>query len=138
MFPVGAAGASWKEEPSEPIDSRNSGIVFPDNIVRWKRFEREYILHAPPQGQGQPNPYRQMLGISIRTLRNKLNELKLGEEQAVDGQLSVSVPVSVSWRLGNPKVFGLSRGWVRSHRQIAYRRFSQLRLRNYELTTNWH
>jgi hypothetical protein len=24
-----------------------------------------------------------MLGISIRTLRNKLNELKLGEEQAV-------------------------------------------------------
>ncbi|MBV8353603.1 MAG: hypothetical protein JOZ21_15150, partial [Verrucomicrobia bacterium] len=25
----------------------------------------------------------QMLGISIRTLRNKLNELKLGEEQAV-------------------------------------------------------
>ena len=59
------------------------GIVFPDNIVPLEELEREYILHALRKANGNRTHTAQMLGISIRTLRNKLNELKLGEEQAV-------------------------------------------------------
>ena len=69
--------------PAEPLDPRNSGIVFPDNIVPLEELEREYILHALRKANGNRTHTAQMLGISIRTLRNKLNELKLGEEQAV-------------------------------------------------------
>jgi len=83
MFPLGLLGHSWKEEPPEPVDIRNSGIVFPENIVPLEELEREYILHALRKANGNRTHTAQMLGISIRTLRNKLNELKLGEEQAV-------------------------------------------------------
>ena len=83
MFPVELLDHSWKEEPAEPVDPRNSGIVFPDNIVPLEELEREYILHALRKANGNRTHTAQMLGISIRTLRNKLNELKLGEEQAV-------------------------------------------------------
>jgi DNA-binding NtrC family response regulator len=74
---------SWKDEPSEPVDVQNSGIVFPENIVSLEELEREYILHALRKANGNRTHTAQMLGISIRTLRNKLNELKLGEQQAV-------------------------------------------------------
>jgi len=83
MFPVGLLGHSWKEEPAESADLQNSGIVFPENIVPLEELEREYILHALRKANGNRTHTAQMLGISIRTLRNKLNELKLGEEQAV-------------------------------------------------------
>jgi DNA-binding NtrC family response regulator len=83
MFPAGLLNHSWKDEPGEPLDPRNSGIVFPDNIVPLEELEREYILHALRKANGNRTHTAQMLGISIRTLRNKLNELKLGEEQAV-------------------------------------------------------
>ena len=83
MFPAGLLNHSWKDEPGEPLDPQNSGIVFPDNIVPLEELEREYILHALRKANGNRTHTAQMLGISIRTLRNKLNELKLGEEQAV-------------------------------------------------------
>jgi DNA-binding NtrC family response regulator len=83
MFPVGLLDHSWKEEPAEPVDARNSGTVFPENIVPLEELEREYILHALRKANGNRTHTAQMLGISIRTLRNKLNELKLSEEQAV-------------------------------------------------------
>jgi transcriptional regulator with GAF, ATPase, and Fis domain len=86
MFPVGLLDHSWKEEPAEPlerVDAQNSGIVFPENIVSLEELEREYILHALRKANGNRTHTAQMLGISIRTLRNKLNELKLGEQQAV-------------------------------------------------------
>jgi two-component system response regulator FlrC len=83
MFPMELLDHAWKEEPAEPVGERNSGIVFPDNIVSLEELEREYILHALRKANGNRTHTAQMLGISIRTLRNKLNELKLGEEQAV-------------------------------------------------------
>ena len=83
MFPVGLLDHSWKEEPVEPADAQNSGTVFPENIVPLEELERAYILHALRKANGNRTHTAQMLGISIRTLRNKLNELKLGEEQAV-------------------------------------------------------
>jgi two-component system, NtrC family, response regulator AtoC len=78
MFPAQLLDHPWKEEPSEPVDARNSGIVFPDHIVSLEELEREYILHALRKANGNRTHTAQMLGISIRTLRNKLNELKLG------------------------------------------------------------
>jgi DNA-binding NtrC family response regulator len=83
MFPLGLLAPSWKDEPAEPVDGRNSGIVFPETIMPLEELEREYILHALRKANGNRTHTAQMLGISIRTLRNKLNELKLGEEQAV-------------------------------------------------------
>ena len=86
MFPVGLLDHSWKDEPPEPrepVETQNSGIVFPENIVSLEELEREYILHALRKANGNRTHTAQMLGISIRTLRNKLNELKLGEQQAV-------------------------------------------------------
>jgi two-component system, NtrC family, response regulator AtoC len=83
MFPFGLLEHSWKEESAEPGDVQNSGIVFPENIMPLEELEREYILHALRKANGNRTHTAQMLGISIRTLRNKLNELKLGEEQVV-------------------------------------------------------
>jgi DNA-binding NtrC family response regulator len=83
MFPIGLLDHSWKEEPGEPVDTLDSGIVFPKIIVPLEELEREYILYALRKANGNRTHTAQMLGISIRTLRNKLNELKLGEEQAV-------------------------------------------------------
>jgi DNA-binding NtrC family response regulator len=74
---------SWAAEPAAPVDRNSAGIVFPENIVPLQEVEREYILHALRKANGNRTHTAQMLGISIRTLRNKLNELKLGEEQAV-------------------------------------------------------
>jgi transcriptional regulator with GAF, ATPase, and Fis domain len=84
MFPLELLEhSSWKEKAREAVDTGNSGTVFPDNIVPLEELEREYILHALRRANGNRTHTAQMLGISIRTLRNKLNELKLGEEQAV-------------------------------------------------------
>ena len=54
-----------------------SELVFPEKIITLEEIEREYILHALRIANGNRTQTAQMLGISIRTLRNKLNELKL-------------------------------------------------------------
>jgi DNA-binding NtrC family response regulator len=83
MFPIELLDHSWAEGPAEPVDRNTAAIVFPENIVPLEEVERKYILHALRMANGNRTHTAQMLGISIRTLRNKLNELKLGEEQAV-------------------------------------------------------
>jgi DNA-binding NtrC family response regulator len=41
-----------------------------------EEIERAYILHALQKANGNRTHAAELLGISIRTLRNKLNELK--------------------------------------------------------------
>jgi DNA-binding NtrC family response regulator len=83
MFPLELLDHSWTSEVHEPVDEQTAGgIVFPENIVPLEELEREYILHALRKANGNRTHTAQMLGISIRTLRNKLNELKLGEVAA--------------------------------------------------------
>jgi DNA-binding NtrC family response regulator len=83
MFPVELLDESWKEGAQEPVPAPSSSIVFPESVMPLEKLEREYILHALRQANGNRTHTAQMLGISIRTLRNKLNELKMGEGQAV-------------------------------------------------------
>jgi DNA-binding NtrC family response regulator len=83
MFPIELLEHSWVEEAAEAVDRSTAAIVFPENIVPLEEVERKYILHALRMANGNRTHTAQMLGISIRTLRNKLNELKLGEQQAV-------------------------------------------------------
>jgi DNA-binding NtrC family response regulator len=79
MFPMELLDHSWAEKPAERGDRNTPTIVFPENIVPLEEVERKYILHALRMANGNRTHTAQMLGISIRTLRNKLNELKLGE-----------------------------------------------------------
>jgi two-component system, NtrC family, response regulator AtoC len=83
MFPVELLDESWKEGAQEPVPAPSSSFVFPESVMPLEKLEREYILHALRQANGNRTHTAQMLGISIRTLRNKLNELKMGEGQAV-------------------------------------------------------
>jgi DNA-binding NtrC family response regulator len=86
MFPVDLLDESWKDgAQQEPIPAANSTsvLVFPENVMPLEKLEREYILHALRQANGNRTHTAQMLGISIRTLRNKLNELKMAEDQPV-------------------------------------------------------
>lgn len=76
MFPLELLGQSWAIESTIP-ETRNQGeIMFPEKIIPLEEIEREYILHALRKANGNRTHTAQMLGISIRTLRNKLNELK--------------------------------------------------------------
>ncbi|MBV9672336.1 MAG: sigma-54-dependent Fis family transcriptional regulator [Verrucomicrobia bacterium] len=74
MFPAELLGNWWNGR----IESTRSsiGLTFPDHIVPLEQMEREYILHALKKSNGNRTNTAQLLGISIRTLRNKLNELK--------------------------------------------------------------
>ncbi|MBV8329466.1 MAG: sigma-54-dependent Fis family transcriptional regulator [Verrucomicrobia bacterium] len=83
MFPAELLEHDWKEELAEPVVAQSSSIVFPESVMPLEKLEQEYILHALRQANGNRTHTAQMLGISIRTLRNKLNELKLGEGQTV-------------------------------------------------------
>ena len=83
MFPIELLDHSWVEEAAEAVNRSTAAIVFPENILPLEEVERKYILHALRMANGNRTHTAQMLGISIRTLRNKLNELKLGEQQAV-------------------------------------------------------
>jgi DNA-binding NtrC family response regulator len=65
----------------EPPESMNSGFVFPENIVPLEKLEKEYILHVLRKSNGNRTHTAQRLGISLRTLRNKLHELRLEEEE---------------------------------------------------------
>ncbi len=84
MFPAELLDESWKEAaPQEPIPTASSSLVFPENVMPLEKLEREYILYALRQANGNRTHTAQMLGISIRTLRNKLNELKMAEDPAL-------------------------------------------------------
>jgi DNA-binding NtrC family response regulator len=62
--------------------STGASLSFPEEVVPLESIEREYIMHALRKAKGNRTHTAQMLGISIRTLRNKLNQLK---EESADG-----------------------------------------------------
>src|SRR6201987_2450735 len=53
-----------------------STLAFPEEVIPLESVEHEYIMHALRQAKGNRTQTAQLLGISIRTLRNKLNQLK--------------------------------------------------------------
>jgi DNA-binding NtrC family response regulator len=56
-------------------------LAFPEEVIPLESLESEYIMHALRQAKGNRTQTAQMLGISIRTLRNRLNQLKGDEEE---------------------------------------------------------
>jgi DNA-binding NtrC family response regulator len=72
MFPQTA-----KQIRSES-QSGPSTPAFPNEIVPLETVEKEYILYALKKANGNRTHTAQMLGISIRTLRNKLHEISDG------------------------------------------------------------
>ena len=74
MFLAGSPekGRNKSKEPS--VEAATS--FFPQEIVPLEEIERAYILHALQKANGNRTHAAELLGISIRTLRNKLNELK--------------------------------------------------------------
>ena len=65
------------EPPIERITlASGTTLAFPEEVIPLESVEREYIMHALRQAKGNRTQTAQMLGISIRTLRNKLNQLK--------------------------------------------------------------
>jgi DNA-binding NtrC family response regulator len=59
-------------------------LAFPEEVIPLESIEREYIMYALRQAKGNRTHTAQMLGISIRTLRNKLNQLKGGADEDED------------------------------------------------------
>jgi DNA-binding NtrC family response regulator len=73
MFP----NIKMEERPLERIAVASGGtLAFPEEVIPLESLEREYIVHVLRQAKGNRTQTAQMLGISIRTLRNKLNQLK--------------------------------------------------------------
>jgi two-component system, NtrC family, response regulator AtoC len=72
MFPQTAKQirSASQSAPSTP--------AFPNEIVPLETVEKEYILYALKKANGNRTHTAQMLGISIRTLRNKLHEISDG------------------------------------------------------------
>jgi len=61
-------------------DGNSGEIIFPtDRVVSLEELERKAILHALSYTKGNREQAARLLGISIRTLRNKLNEYRQGE-----------------------------------------------------------
>jgi DNA-binding NtrC family response regulator len=79
MFPIELLERAWTIDESVANTLNREEMTFPDKIVPLEAIEREYILHALRTAKGNRTHTAQMLGISIRTLRNKLNELKVAE-----------------------------------------------------------
>jgi DNA-binding NtrC family response regulator len=71
MFPTELLDA-----PAAEIQAARSqhSVMFPERIIPLEKIEKEYILHALRTANGNRTHTAQMLGISIRTLRNKLNQ----------------------------------------------------------------
>jgi DNA-binding NtrC family response regulator len=77
MFP----NINTVERPIERIAVASSAtLAFPDEVIPLESVEREYIMHVLRRAKGNRTQTAQMLGISIRTLRNKLNQLKEAAE----------------------------------------------------------
>jgi DNA-binding NtrC family response regulator len=72
------------EEPATDriTPSTAASLRFPEEVVPLESIEREYIMHALRKAKGNRTHTAQMLGISIRTLRNKLNQLN---QESADG-----------------------------------------------------
>jgi two-component system, NtrC family, response regulator AtoC len=66
------------------IQSAPSTPAFPTEIVPLETVEKEYILYALKKANGNRTHTAQMLGISIRTLRNKLHEISDGNGEPED------------------------------------------------------
>jgi two-component system response regulator AtoC len=62
------------ERYGDEIETASSSLSFPDEIVPLEKVEREYILYALKKANGNRTHTAQLLGISVRTLRNKLHE----------------------------------------------------------------
>jgi DNA-binding NtrC family response regulator len=79
MFPADLLG----ELPPVPsLQSPGNGhAYFPDEPVPLEQLERSYILHVLAKAKNNRTHAAQMLGISVRTLRYKLNEFKEELEQ---------------------------------------------------------
>jgi two-component system, NtrC family, response regulator AtoC len=76
-------GAMFLARPAEKVRTNSKEVsiegtpsFFPEEIVPLEEIERAYILHALQKANGNRTHAAELLGISIRTLRNKLNELK--------------------------------------------------------------
>jgi two-component system response regulator FlrC len=81
MFP----NINIQQRPVERIVlASGSTLAFPEEVIPLESIEREYIMHALRQAKGNRTHTAQMLGISIRTLRNKLNQLKGGADEDED------------------------------------------------------
>jgi DNA-binding NtrC family response regulator len=81
MFP----NINIEDRPPERVSVRSgSTLAFPEEVISLESVEREYIMHALRQAKGNRTQTAQMLGISIRTLRNKLNQLKGDGEEDDD------------------------------------------------------
>ena len=61
--------------------SSRATLAFPEEVVPLESIEREYIMHALRKAKGNRTQTAQMLGISIRTLRNKLSAMHLANEK---------------------------------------------------------
>ena len=61
-------------------DARMPGREAFGGVRRMADVERDYILHSLEQNGGNRTRTAEMLDISIRTLRNKLNEYRIGKE----------------------------------------------------------
>jgi DNA-binding NtrC family response regulator len=73
MFP----NVNIDEPPIERITlASGATLAFPEEVIPLESVEREYIMHALRKAKGNRTQTAQLLGISIRTLRNKLNQLK--------------------------------------------------------------
>jgi DNA-binding NtrC family response regulator len=73
MFP----GVSINEGSGEHGPSPTpSALAFPEHVVPLESIERQYIMHALRKAKGNRTQTAQMLGISIRTLRNKLGAFR--------------------------------------------------------------
>jgi DNA-binding NtrC family response regulator len=80
MFP----NLNLEERPPERIAvTAGMTLTFPEEVIPLESIERAYIMHALRKAKGNRTQTAQMLGISIRTLRNKLNQLK-GEAEEYD------------------------------------------------------
>ncbi len=72
-----------KQARSE-IEPASSAPTFPSEVVPLETLEKEYILYALKKANGNRTHTAQMLGISIRTLRNKLHEISEGNGEPED------------------------------------------------------
>ena len=78
MFPQTAKPIRTEIQPT------SSTPAFPNEIIPLDIVEKEYILYALKKANGNRTHTAQLLGISIRTLRNKLHEISDGNEEPGD------------------------------------------------------
>jgi len=79
FHPSGGTGTTATATPSTPAtpSSASTAAVGPDSIVPLDQLERQAILHAVEICKGNRTHAAKHLGISIRTMRNKLKEYGL-------------------------------------------------------------